>query len=299
MSNETFDGIRKGNLVRSKKLTGDYRRFYLKIQKDMASDVRKGMDMENALSDILDMLEAAMEEKKPVGEIFGSGYDGFYKALLEVLPAISQDEKRAAAKRKVGRLTLSLTAAVLALALLIVWNTGLIGLWRNGISFAAGSLERYSYHHSLVEGVYKVEIDLSDLESNKGKVLYDDGECRITVLLVDNTGSASTGGYRISFRSSGSYNLQKAVLVSGQKHYATQERSFSNEMTAKMTTEYKGKTYESTVFGMSGLNYKDGDEFAFYLFPGESYESKEISLDETGVVSLKLTNLSRNIWSKK
>jgi hypothetical protein len=52
-------------------------------------------------------------------------------------------------------------------------------------------------------------------------------------------------------------------------------------MIAKMTAEYKNEIYTSSVFGVSGLNYKDGNDFSFYFFPNESYEEKEISLNET------------------
>ncbi|MGO4108504.1 hypothetical protein [Paenibacillus sp. YAF4_2] len=127
---------------------------------------------------------------------------------------------------------------------------------------------------------YTVSIDLSDLESNVGKELYNDGTNKIVVLSVDNTGNANSGGYRISFRSKGTY-------------------SFTAEMSAKMTATYKNKYYESSVFGTGGINYKDGDEFAsFYIFPHEAYD-QEITLQETGTVLLTVTNLYKNSWSRK
>ncbi|MEW9095613.1 MAG: hypothetical protein AB2417_11080 [Clostridiaceae bacterium] len=70
-------------------------------------------------------------------------------------------------------------------------------------------------------------------------------------------------------------------------------------MSAKMIAEYNGRVYDSTVFGTSGLNYNDGDDFSFYIFPREAYEEKEISLNEKGIVNLTVTSLYKNIWSKK
>ena len=148
-----------------------------------------------------------------------------------------------------------------------------------------------------IEGQYQISIDLSDLDSNIGKELYNDGTHRIYVNLVYDDGSAG-GGYIISFRSSGQYSLTEASLVSGIQHATVSENSFTTTMSAKMTAEYNGKTYESQRRGLDGLNYKDGDAFSFYIFPSVAYDSKEISLDEDSIVHLTVTNLYKNIWVK-
>ena len=70
-------------------------------------------------------------------------------------------------------------------------------------------------------------------------------------------------------------------------------------MSAKMTAKYKDNIYNSSVLGTSGLNYKDGDEFAFYIFPSEAYDKEDVSLDEDGIVKLSIKNLYKNIWTKK
>jgi len=70
-------------------------------------------------------------------------------------------------------------------------------------------------------------------------------------------------------------------------------------MSAKMKATYNNKNYNSSVYGHSGLNYKDGDDFSFYIFPSEAYNNQEISLNETGVVQLTVTGLFNTIWSKK
>ena len=149
----------------------------------------------------------------------------------------------------------------------------------------------------MIEGQYQISIDLSDLDSNIGKELYNDGTHRIYVNQVVNHGS-SAGGYIISFRSSGQYSLTNASLISGVHHNYLGESSYTSTIVAKMTAEYNGKTYESQARGLSGLHYKDGDDFAFYIFPHTAYDSKEISLDEDSIVHLTVTNLYKNIWRK-
>ena len=137
------------------------------------------------------------------------------------------------------------------------------------------------------------------MESNIGKELYNDGESKIYVSWIDNTGSSNSGGYRIGFRSCGIYSLNGATLVSGVCHENVDNNSFRTYMSAKMTAKYKDNIYNSSVLGTSGLNYKDGDEFAFYIFPSEAYDKEDVSLDEDGIVKLSIKNLYKNIWTKK
>jgi len=137
------------------------------------------------------------------------------------------------------------------------------------------------------------------LQSNLGKDLYNDGVHRIYVSNIDNTGDINSGGYRIGFRASGHYSLTKATLISGGHLVTLGNNSWTETMSAKMTAEYNGKTYTCPQEGVSGLIYKDGDEFSFYIFPTEACKKNEISLSEKGIVHLTVTNLYENIWSKQ
>jgi hypothetical protein len=185
-------------------------------------------------------------------------------------------------------------------AVIFLWLSGLIGLWTGGMACIANNTKEFTDRNGhVVQGEYTIAIDLSNLESNIGKELYNDGTHRIYVSWVDNTGNINSGGYSIGFRSSGHYSLTGASLISGGHHATVNGNSFTTNMTAKMTAQYNSKNYTSSVSVVSELNYKDGDDFAFYIFPTESYEMQEISLNETGIVHLTVTELFKNIWSKK
>lgn len=189
---------------------------------------------------------------------------------------------------------------IIVIVILILWFTGVIGLWLHGMASIVNNTKDFTDTKGhFVQGEYSIMIDLNDLQGNIGKVLYNDGINRIYVSWIDNTGSANTGGYRIGFRSCGQYSLTNATLVSGARHATVNENSFTACMTAKMTAEYNNKVYNSSEFGTSGINYKDGDDFSFYIFPSEAYNNGEISLDEKGKVELLVTNLYENIWTKK
>jgi hypothetical protein len=176
---------------------------------------------------------------------------------------------------------------------------GMIGIWNEGMAYIANHTAGYNNKGGyVIQDSYSMTINLADLESNVGKELYNDGNHRIYVAWVNNTGSANSGGYSIGFRSSGQYSLKGATLVSGVQHITLGEHSFTSKMSAQMTAEYHAKSYGSSASGHGGLNYKNGDDFSFYLFPPEAYDSKEVTLDETGEVRLTISNLYMNVWSK-
>ncbi|UVI29327.1 hypothetical protein [Paenibacillus spongiae] len=193
-----------------------------------------------------------------------------------------------------------ISTSVIAVIVVVLWQIGLIGLWTEGMAYIANNTKEFTDTKGhIVQGEYSIPIDLSDLESNIGKELYNDGAYRIYVSWIDHTGSINSGGYQIGFRSSGSYSLSNASLISGAHHATVNGNSFTTSMSARMTASYNGKHYTSSVSGLSGLNYKDGDYFSFYIFPSESYENQEISLNETGIVLLTVSDLYKNVWSKK
>ncbi|WP_164669746.1 hypothetical protein [Virgibacillus doumboii] len=184
--------------------------------------------------------------------------------------------------------TLYIGAAIVTVgAVLIVFLSELGGVWINGISYLASDVEDYHNNAHAVEGKYKVEIDLSDLESNKGKVLFDDGENRIYVsrVIVKNGPE-----YEVFFRSSGTFSLGGATLVSGVDH--THE-----EFRAEAKATYSGKSYKISQSDYSGLKYRNGDEFGFYLFPPE--EDIDVDLEEESMIEVTVENLYVNLWAEK
>jgi hypothetical protein len=192
-----------------------------------------------------------------------------------------------------------ITAVVVGVILLVFWLSGLTGLWMDGLRYIVTNTNEYKYEKGhLVDGEYTVDIDLSDLQSNIGKELYNDGTHKIYVSWV-NVDSVNSGGYNIGFRSSGHYSLTGASLISGIHHTFVNESSFSSEVTAKMTSKYNDEIYHNSLYSSSGINFKDGDEFGFYIFSNRAYDTNEISLDEKGVVEVTVTHLYKNMWSKK
>ncbi|MCT4544474.1 MAG: hypothetical protein N4A63_13085 [Vallitalea sp.] len=69
-----------------------------------------------------------------------------------------------------------ISSIIIFSTLLTLWLTGLIGLWTEGISYIANNTKKFSDEKGyILKGEYLISIDLSDLDSNIGKELYNDG----------------------------------------------------------------------------------------------------------------------------
>ncbi len=174
----------------------------------------------------------------------------------------------------------------------LFWIGQMASLWITGISKIADDVEDYYYTSIPVDGEYSVEINLTDLESNEGKVLFDDGENQIYVreVLFRNE------NYELYFRSSGKFDFGGASLVSAIEHTRS-EFGFTDYMRAEAEGTYNGKTFKIWTAGSSGLNYRDGDSFGFYLIPEEA--EIELHLEKESVMTVTVSNLYTNLWVKK
>ena len=144
-----------------------------------------------------------------------------------------------------------------------------------------------------VDGEYVIQIDLSDFNNNEGKILFDDGENQIYIsrVFVHNNSD-----YQVNLRSSGNYSLRSATLVSGIEHAYT-DNAFTTIFHAEAKATYRGDTFALSRSSSSGLNYRDGDEFGFYLFPTDN--EIDIDIEKESIIELTITNLHVNIWVKK
>jgi hypothetical protein len=171
----------------------------------------------------------------------------------------------------------------------------------DGIDHFVSRPDSYSYSYEPIEGSYSIRIDLSDLDSNIGKTLYDDGKHKIVVDWIDNTGFARTGGYRIGFRAVAVPSRHGATQVSGIK-IAESEDVFSG-FSAVMTVMYNSRAASSYLQFFDGSPFgkehrHDGSVFSFYIFPAAAYHSRTVSLQEQGTVTLTVSGLVKNTWRR-
>lgn len=183
----------------------------------------------------------------------------------------------------------------MVVAVVVLWSSVLFGLWTDGMAYLANNTKDFTDKRGhLVEGEYSMAVDLSNLESNIEKEIFNDDDHRIYVTWLQRT---INGGYEIGFRSSGQYSLSEASLISGVHHETINDHSFTTSTSAKMTAKYDGKTYNTQATGQCGLNYKDGDCFSFTFFLGD--EPNEDPIEDAGIVQLTISDLYKNLWSRK
>lgn len=191
-----------------------------------------------------------------------------------------------------------LAAILVSVFVLVLWENGTIGTFRNGLAFM---MRESAYHisYSNVASVVEAEIDLYHPESNAGKIIYEDGENSIEIQLVRQ----EDGDYNIFFRTHGTYNRSGGTLISAVKQLRNENGTYSNECVGNMQVIVGDKAYESYHSGLSSLNDKDGDEFGFYLFPLECYDNGQLLLDDkikdrNGIVKIQLFHLNKTTWAR-
>ncbi|MBQ9086011.1 MAG: hypothetical protein IJY47_02360 [Clostridia bacterium] len=167
------------------------------------------------------------------------------------------------------------------------------GIWRKGIAYFADHPEKYDYVCDPINETIEFSINLKNITSNIGKVIYQRDGCRIEISDIDES------NYRIFFRSYGTDSLNSVTLISGIRH----DRTASNKSTLHCNAELQIKDndvlYHCSLAGMNGLSYRDGDMFGFYIF-SEEYLEKNIdeaaSIDE---ITFCMSGFLKNEWRIK
>ena len=186
-------------------------------------------------------------------------------------------------------------AAVLALALVHAGlvQTGIWGTWRGGFQYQLGE-PAYQVTYAPLEETCSLEIDLTAPESNVGKVLYaDDAGCRIEVSQIDTNGTDGEQ-HRVFFRAHGTYDHRGGQLVSGAMSVQTGSAAWTLEDCAAASGTVGGLTGTCGYAGMSGMNWKDGNEFGFYITADRGdHLSTEQVLNRGGIMTVTVSGLTR------
>lgn len=213
--------------------------------------------------------------------------------VTEIIYGVSQAQDLRRVKRRWALIGGSFVM-IMALLVVILHGNGTLGTWTGGLQYQLG-YPVYRADYSDVPGSYSVELDLSDLESNAGKILYeDDTGCRITVYQLDEMRS---GIYRVWFRSHGVCGRSGGQLVSGTVPCQTGSARWSDTGWPQAAASVNGLIRECPIAGFCGLNRKDGNEFGFYLTAGDGASDRFFSADDIdrlgGKINITVSGLTR------
>ena len=183
---------------------------------------------------------------------------------------------------------------IIALFMIILHGNGTLGTWTGGLQYQLG-YPIYRAEYEDAAGAYSVELDLWDLDSNVGKILYEDSTgCRITVHKLDEM---RDGIYRVWFRSHGVCRRNGSQLVSGTIPYQTGSANWMDKGLPRAAASAGGLNRECSLAGISGLNWEDGNEFGFYLTSSNGSSDCFLSADDIerqeGKITIIVSGLTR------
>ena len=208
--------------------------------------------------------------------------------MTEIIYGVPQSPNLQTVKRRWALIGGS-AIAVLALTLIILMENGSWGTWRHGLQYQFFN-SNYHLSYQEIPGTFSVELDLMDLDSNTGKILYqDDSGCRVIIDAVDNP---SEDEYRVWFRARGSYNRKGGALVSGCQSILVDKTHWSFQMESAMTATVDGIAYPCSAAGSSGLLWKDGNQFGFHLNPYREGDRHNLSLENMDTITIAVSGLS-------
>lgn len=212
--------------------------------------------------------------------------------VTEVIYGIPQSPNLRRLKRR-WVLMGGIFATIIAFIFIILIQNGTWGTWRAGLQYQLGN-SNYRASYAAIPGSYSVKIDLNDLESNLGKVLYEDETgCRIVVHAVD-VNESKCDNYRIWFRAHGVYDRAEGTLVSGAIPYQNGSFSWIDESWPQAMVSAGGLTQNCSFAGNSGMNRKDGTDFGFHLTANNGLLMQaEHIFDHGGVVTVTVSGLTR------
>lgn len=213
--------------------------------------------------------------------------------VMALIYGAQDHEKMRRLQRRWMRVCAGLCCAFLVLsgAYLALEKSGTLGTWRGGIAYQFMNTD-YAVSYGTVEGSYPVKLDLNDLESNRGKVLYQKDGCRIAVDFVDES---LPGNYRVFFRADGQVDTAGSRLVSGMQDVPLSYggRSFSRSAVAHVRVGER--IYPCTYAGGTGLE-ADGNRFGFWvktdLYGDETQVPEQLLAAEDGRITLSVAQLT-------
>lgn len=314
-----------------KYLKSEYALEYLKLCAFLKERVEEDK-LNDVMQDILVLLYDAQKESRVPESIYGDDIESFCKKISEGLP--HEKKIRINKKRKtVMKYRIAIGILCFGIIGVMIYNklslNGTIGVLKNGLAFMVQNND-YNVEFENTSTFYEVEVDLSNLESNIGKVIYDDGQC---IIDIDHIVKENNGVYNVFFRTHGRYNRHGGTLVTpiyksslndtkysiveyhlidgtSYSGFTAQEKPIKEEnisdvMVGKMQVLLDGMPYACSLSTFDSLKYKDGDIFGFYLFTVDNNEKekdevllKDKIAEAKGRVTLRLYDLIKTTWER-
>lgn len=171
-----------------------------------------------------------------------------------------------------------------------LWTSGTIGTWQYGLRYHLWD-PAYITAYEHLDGAWSVELDLNNLPSNEGKILYEDESgCRIVVSEVSRKAPYE---YRVFLQTHGVYDRNGGQLVSGSFPALDASTSVIPSDWPKATASVAGLTRSCPLSQMDCLDRKDGNQIVFHL---SSTDSRNTPLFYTGFLEEQTDSVTFTVY---
>ena len=177
-------------------------------------------------------------------------------------------------------------------------QTNHYGVMTSGLSHIHRNTNDYALIYSDESSETSTELNLNDLESNVGKIIWQKDKQYIEITSI-NCKRLHKGEYDIYFKSHGVYNTNEGVLTTAVKHIRVDENSFADTMMGDMFVNINGISYPCERRSNSSIMYKDGDTFGFSFCLEEILGNDFTSCETVGTVEITFENLVEHRWTKR
>ena len=177
-------------------------------------------------------------------------------------------------------------------------QTNHYGVMTSGLSHIHRNTNDYALIYSDESSETSTELNLNDLESNVGKIIWQKDKQYIEITSI-NCKRLHKGEYDIYFKSHGVHNTNEGVLTTAVKHIRVDENSFADTMMGDMFVNINGISYPCERRSNSSIMYKDGDTFGFSFCLEEILGDDFTSNETVGTVEIRFENLIEHKWTKR
>lgn len=318
-------------------LKSEYAEEYYKLYTILHTRIEDGEALDDVMQDILRILYNAQKENRNPESIYGDTRDDFSNRVLQVLLQKVEEKKHIKHIKQVNRAnqkTITFYRVIIGLLccgfagfILVnkLWNDGTIGSFKDGFQYFMEN-RNYIMEYKNIPTYPEVEVDLYNLDSNKGKLIYDDGQASIS---IESMKQDVSGSYYVTFRARGNYNKSGGNLitpiftkslendikiytlyvnqnqegVASSIYESSETYDFDEVMLGKLQVLIDGSPYACRAGQIDSFKFKDGDLFEFQLFTNEYYGENGFLLQneldqQNGKVILRLYDLVKATWER-
>lgn len=191
--------------------------------------------------------------------------------VTEVIYGVSQSPNLRQLKRR-WALIGGVFSIIIFFSIIIMSEYGVFGTYQKGLQYQFWE-QNYSVDFRRVTAVHQLQLDLKDLDSNIGKVLYeDDTGCRVTVQRIETGEFGLIGEASVTFLAEGVCTPAGGVLVSGCRNDRQGKYNYNVDLTAALSTTIGDFTCPPARCSMKSSLVQNSNRFGFYLFPADAYD---------------------------